>query len=371
MHMTRRILLILGICLLLQPLAVSAQIATDTPAIGVWMGAIKMGGTHPRLVFHIAADNTRRLTGTVGSPDKGVKGIPLSRVYVSGASIVIEVSAAGASFKGDMSSDQRTINGTWKEGEASYLLILERVTSIPEYRRSDSDNASSLEFQLASQYFDFYSDRGDREVLGDLEVTLGAAYSRITKHMQTKFTEKIRVYIYPTLGSFHNAIFLPDAPGWVVGAAGRNELKIVSPRNPGAAHTYNSLMQAVVHELTHTVVLNVREQGHVGLPKWLNEGYAFYEASQMTENMRKAVKGNLAKGSLPSWNQLDQAGTVEFGDMDGYAYSSTIVEFLIHSYGRDKLRQLILAPEKMREIYGASNEELEKMWTKYLRNLKG
>jgi hypothetical protein len=335
------------------------------------MGAIKMGETHPRLVFNIATDNTGRLTGTVGSPDKGVKGIPLNRVYVSGTSIVIEVSAAGASFEGVISSDKRTISGTWKEGEASYSLILERVTNIPEYRRPDSDNASSLKFQLASQHFDFYSDPGDREVLSDLATTLEANYSRITEHMQTQFTEKIRVYVYPTLESFHNAIFLPNAPDWVVGVAGRNELKIVSPRNPGTAHTYNSLMQAVVHELTHTVVLNIREQGHVGLPKWLNEGYAFYEASQMTENMRKVVKENSAKGSLPSWNQLDQAGTVEFGDMDGYAYSTTIIEFLIHSYGRDKLRKLILAPEKMREIYGASSEELEKMWIKYLGNLNG
>jgi hypothetical protein len=335
------------------------------------MGAIKMGETHPRLAFDIATDSAGRLSGTVGSPDKGVKGIPLSRVYVSGSSIVIEVSTAAASFEGVMSSDKRTINGIWKEGDSSYSLILDRVASIPEYRSPGNDNANSLELQLASEHFAFYSDEGDRDVLDRLATTLESNYSRITSHMQTQFAEKIRVYIYPTVESFHSAVFLPDAPDWIVGAAGRNELKMVSPRNPGSAHTYNSLMQAIVHELTHTVVLNVREQGHVGLPKWLNEGYAFYEAGQMTEDMRTVVKENSVKRSLPSWIELDQAGTVEFGDMDGYAYSTTIIEFLVDSYGRDKLRRLILAPEKATEIYGASNEELEKMWIEYVRDLDG
>ncbi len=186
--------------------------------------------------------------------------------------------------------------------------------------------------------------------------------------MRTEFAENINVYIYPDLKTFHNAVFLPDAPDWVVGAAGKNELKMVTPLNPGGAHTYNSLMLAIVHELTHTVVLNVRKQQQTRLPSWLNEGYAFYEAHQMTSNMRNWIKSDLTKHAPPSWKQLDQAGTVEFGDMGGYAFSTTIIEFLVHSYGF-KLRKLILAPEKMEDIYGVPKEDLEKTWVKYLRDL--
>ena len=47
--------------------------------------------------------------------------------------------------------------------------------------------------------------------------------------MQTSFNSKIDVYIYPDLKTFHSAVNYPDAPDWVVGAASKNELKMVSP----------------------------------------------------------------------------------------------------------------------------------------------
>jgi RNA polymerase sigma-70 factor (ECF subfamily) len=190
---------------------------------------------------------------------------------------------------------------------------------------------------------------------------------RVTGKLQTQFTDKIQVLIYPDIKSFHAAIFMPEAPDWVVAAAGKNELLMVSPLNPGDEHNYVSLIKAIVHELIHTAVLNLREQGLAGLPKWLNEGYAYYEANQMTDNWRESIKANFTKETLPSWTQLDNANTVEFGDMQGYGLSTTIIEFLVITYGFNKLRQLILSPQKIASIYGFSSADLEKQWTQYLK----
>jgi len=145
-------------------------------------------------------------------------------------------------------------------------------------------------------------------------------------------------------------------------------VKLVSPLNPGKVHTRESLMKAVVHELVHVAVLNVRgRMGLFGLPKWLNEGYAFYEAGQMTPQMRQSVVSQA--GVRPSWGQLDAATTDEFGKLDGYAYSTTIIEFLVGRYGLENLVKLIKAPEELKTIYGVSQDELEREWLDYLRRI--
>ena len=196
---------------------------------------------------------------------------------------------------------------------------------------------------------------------------LEANYIRITKDLKTNFESKIDVFIYPDLKSFHTAINYPDSPDWVVGAAGKNELKMVSPLNPGSVHSYESLMKAIVHELAHTIVLNLRKQGLVGIPNWLNEGYAYYQAKQITEAERKRIQTNLLNNKIPSWNELEKSNTSEFGDIGGYGISATIIEFLIESYGPEKLKQYIIEPKNVEKIYLISRKDLEVMWLKYLK----
>jgi len=186
--------------------------------------------------------------------------------------------------------------------------------------------------------------------------------------LSTDFKEKIKVYIHPDLKSFHRAINYPEAPDWVVGAAGKNELKMVSPLNPGSVHSYESLMQAIVHEFAHTVVLNIREHGAVGLPNWLNEGFAYYEANQLSTAQRQTVQASILQKTIPAWQEIKEANTVQFGEMGGYEISATIVEFLVQTYGYDKLKQFIVNPDSPDKIYGRRVVELEKMWIDYLKD---
>ena len=126
-------------------------------------------------------------------------------------------------------------------------------------------------------------------------------------------------------------------------------------------------MKAIVHELTHTVVLNFRKQGLGGLPNWLNEGYAYYEAKQLAESQREIILSNLLNNTIPSWNQLEKASTSRFGDLNGYPISATIIEFLVKSYRSDKLKQFIIEPESIEKIYKMSKKDLEILWLKHLK----
>lgn len=332
-----------------------------------WIGKIKMGDANPELVFNIFEDSLGQLAGNVGIPSKGIQGITLSKVHLKNDSIFLEISAAQASYKGVFENDRKTINGIWTEPQLSSPLILVPLTKEIDYDNFQRENTSSLNLQFVSENFNFYSKQEDTKVLNSLSKALESNYLRLTKYMNTSFTSKIDVFIYPDLKKFHSALNLNDAPDWVVGAASKNELKMVSPLNPGSEHTYESLMKAIVHELTHTVVLNFRKQGLVGLPNWLNEGYAYYEAKQLSESQREFVRTQITNKTIPSWNELEKANNYQFGDINGYPISATIIEFLVKSYGLNKLKQFICEPKNIEKIYKMSKEDLEILWLNHLK----
>ncbi len=225
----------------------------------------------------------------------------------------------------------------------------------------------SLYFAKESQHFKFFSTSGDFEVLDSLATTLENNYSRITNRLGIQIDKKIHVKVYPNLKSFHVAIKYPDAPDWVVGSSMDDELLMVSPLNPGSSHNYESLMQVIVHEFVHIAVFYTgRAKGIAALPRWLQEGYAQYEAGQINDYVRKTVKSGLADKTPPTWTQLNTAPVMEFGYMNGYGLSATIVEFLVVTHGIDKLVSLIKEPESIENIYGISVTALEAQWIQYI-----
>ena len=237
--------------------------------------------------------------------------------------------------------------------------------------KSVGQNNDSMNLAKESQHFIFYSTNGDTVVLDSLAITLENNYSRITSHLGIQIDKKINVKVFPNVMTFHLAIGYPDAPEWVVGTCNGEELMMVSPLNPGSMHTYESLMQVIVHEFVHLAVSYAcGDKGVTGLPTWLSEGYAQYEAGQINEYIRKTVESSLIDKAAPTWTQLDGLSVMEFGKINGYGLSVTIVEFLIVTYGIDKLVLLIKEPEKIESIYGLSESTLEKQWIQYLKHEK-
>jgi RNA polymerase sigma-70 factor (ECF subfamily) len=232
-------------------------------------------------------------------------------------------------------------------------------------------NNDSLILAKESKHFNFYSTTSDIKALDSLAITLENNYSRITNHLGTQIDKKINVKVFPNIKAFHVAINYPDAPDWVVGSCNGDELMMVSPLNPGSIHTYASLLQVIVHEFVHIAVSYARgDKGWTNLPRWLSEGYAQYEAGQVNEHIRKLVEKSLTENTPPTWTQLDTASVMEFGNMNGYGLSVTIVEFLVVTYGIDKLVLLIKAPANFEIIYGLPEHTLEKQWIQYVKHEK-
>ncbi len=113
----------------------AAQVQPDTSIVGMWQGALNVGGIKLRIVFHVTKTDSNTLAATMDSPDQGATGIPVSKVTVSGDSVAFTVAVAGGSFEGRISGDKNSIDGKWKQNGAVLPLALNRTTTVIEFKR--------------------------------------------------------------------------------------------------------------------------------------------------------------------------------------------------------------------------------------------
>jgi len=176
---------------------------------------------------------------------------------------------------------------------------------------------------------------------------LSENYDRIAGALNTQLISKVIVDVYHDLASFHAGIGWPDAPDWVVGTAtGDDKIDMVSPFNPGPVHTFESIIGVISHELVHNFVHKLADGHHI--PLWLNEGTANFIASgSESDEGNDLYEANgicpyidQNGGLIRDLDELDNSGT--FGNTGGYAFSYTIVAFLVnHLGGTEVLSQFI------------------------------
>ena len=110
----------------------------------------------------------------------------------------------------------------------------------------------SLSLQLETTHFTFYSIDADHPALPEMADLLESRVEDVTADLAVTMPVRIRVEVYPDLASFHAVSPMPNAPDWFVGQAlGSALIRIVSPRNPGPAHSHQSILLGVVHEFVH------------------------------------------------------------------------------------------------------------------------
>jgi uncharacterized protein len=100
---------------------------------GMWLGALDVG-VKLRLVFHFSETTGGILSGTMDSPDQGVKGIQCSSVVEKGDSVMAEIAAIKGSFEGMVVNDS-TITGRWVQGARAFPLTLKKVTEVKAANR--------------------------------------------------------------------------------------------------------------------------------------------------------------------------------------------------------------------------------------------
>ena len=122
-YISPRCLVILWLALFPGAFALLGQ----TPNLeGTYTGTLQAGEAQLHIILHLSGNSVGALHATLDSLEQGVFAIEASSVSFNSGTLKFQVHSVGANFEGQVSPDQKTIEGEWSQGSASLPLVFQR-----------------------------------------------------------------------------------------------------------------------------------------------------------------------------------------------------------------------------------------------------
>lgn len=245
-------------------------------------------------------------------------------------------------------------------------------------------NAAGEELKTEPQIFNYNDERFDWHELDAGKVRLfyyGAAQSRAQQLLDTATTalariseeigvvpaRPIKIYVYNSKSDMSDALAsrssIYDAFTTTLGVVISEDTLLLLGPAAGVEATTN-------HELTHIVVGEATDNPfHAPIPRWLDEGLAMYNEGALPDYNRQALMDAIRSDTLISVRSLSAyTGDPALVDLF-YGESYSIVEYLLDTYGRDKMVELLGVfkrgshqEDALQEVYGFGLNELDARW---------
>lgn len=186
---------------------------------------------------------------------------------------------------------------------------------------------------------------------------VSSSQDRVLQAMGEIDSEGISVIVYPSQNALKRetlgVVGMLVLPNWFIGRNTTNSVLITSPESPGPQHTYESVVQAAVHEYVHVLTYRLNRK----LDYWLLEGLAVYLAEQIPSD--DAVRESAR--SL-SFDEFEETNAVKFANVGGYALAYTLIAYLEETYGWDQVMALAAPGATYESVLGAGRREVFDAW---------
>ncbi|HNB86239.1 MAG TPA: peptidase MA family metallohydrolase [Anaerolineales bacterium] len=175
----------------------------------------------------------------------------------------------------------------------------------------------------------------------------------------------VDIYVYPNYDDMRDAILYE--PSWTGGMAFSDHNIVIMGIS---ASDSNWDKNTVIHELTHVLVGHFTFSCIGTVPTWLNEGLAMFSEGELDSYMQSQLDDAIKNDTLLTIRSLN-GGFSELPDKANLSYSQShsIVEFLISTYGQDKMTEILAAlrdakpiDDALIEVYGFDTDGLEDAW---------
>ena len=176
--------------------------------------------------------------------------------------------------------------------------------------------------------------------------------------------QNIAIFIYDNQSTMQQKKYGFLAPllglDWYIGDNIGTNVILTSPANPGKVHDYQTVKNAVLHEIVHAYhsVLNKN------LSYWLDNGLAGYLSDQKPDH-------SLCNDSLPpTLAQTQVSGRLApltFANFGGYEYSYTYIEYLVKTYSWAKVKEFIKSEDYQLE-FGSTEQAVYEDWLSFLKS---
>ena len=200
-----------------------------------------------------------------------------------------------------------------------------------------------------------------QEITGEVDTRL----SRLELDVAIPEERKPRVFIYRSSDELKGAVLHEQE--WTGALAFLEYNIILTALNPGIL---DWAKQALPHEIAHLIVAEAVSGPFGDIPTWLNEGLAEYAGGEMPDYLEQTLKQAFRSGSLISVRSLIGGFPADPSLASlAYAESQSLVEYLLDTWGWDKMNGLLsvfkagaTCDGALQEVYGFDSTELEKRW---------
>ena len=207
---------------------------------------------------------------------------------------------------------------------------------------------------------------GDQSFAEELMAASHQALERLAEDTSVYPEKPINIYIYADSTDLRGAMIFPRE--WTGGVA-FTEYGIIA-----IGVSENQLewgKTALAHELGHSVIHQMTFSPYgANLPTWLDEGLAMHAEGKPDPYLQSWLQKAIAEQKLISVRSLSSPfSAIPEKAYISYAQSHSLVEFLIQTYGNDKILRLLTllkegntCDEALIEVYGFDQDGLNELW---------
>ncbi|NTV65632.1 MAG: hypothetical protein HGA65_19155, partial [Oscillochloris sp.] len=165
--------------------------------------------------------------------------------------------------------------------------------------------------------------------LGDLSADLGAELS-----------QPVRIYVYTSSADLYSAL-QANSEEWIGGQANPELGVILAAISPDSE---SEVRRIIPHEISHQVLHQVIANPYVGAPFWLDEGLAVHHQEVRDRDYDLRVADAAAQNQLIPLEALAANFPADPEQaLLSYAESRDIVEYILETYGAERLQVLVAA----------------------------
>ena len=197
-----------------------------------------------------------------------------------------------------------------------------------------------------------------------------ASLTRLQEDMGVTVDQPIRIYVYQSKSDM--SLALPgksDAYDDRVLTLG----VVVDEGTLLILGSHSNVEQTIAHELAHVVVGLATDNPYAELPRWLDEGLAMYSEGTLPTDNQRELDAAIRRDALISVRSLSgYTGDPEEVDLF-YGEVHSLVDFMLRTYGREKMAQLLNAirdglyqEEALQQVYGFGLDDLDRLWRESL-----
>ncbi len=206
-----------------------------------------------------------------------------------------------------------------------------------------------------------YYQPGDESGARDVFDLVSSEAGRIKATMKYESSKPLEIYVYKSQSSLAiteaGFVALLIAPSWFIGNSRQGVIRMVSPNAKVKGHTHDTILNGTLHEVVHSI--NYYKNPH--LSYFWDNGLATYVAKQEPD------RTSLSFASLPSFEDLQTDNAIRFGNMGGYAYSYSYIEYLDKTYGWDSVIACASGKQDYEHAFGKSERAIYAEWGDYVK----